>query len=1073
MKKPVQTERVYAAIRHALVPIALSVSLNTMAASPTTDRLSIKGEPLIAASGLKARKSDVQVSGIVTDDKGEGLPGVNVVIKGTTKGATTDVQGRFSINVPGASTVLVVSFVGYKSQEITVGGQTQLNIKLLADEQALDEVVVVGYGTQSRGTVTGAVAAVKSEDIIRTPAVATSSALVGRVPGITARQADARPGGGTTIQIRNMGAPLYVIDNIVSDEGQFNNLGINDIENISILKDGSAAIYGLRAANGVVLVTTKKGKAGQKPVVSLAGYYGLQNFTRYPKPANAYQHVRGLAESDQNRGIAPNITPTDLEKWRVGTEKGFQSFDYYDMVMRPNVPQSYLNGSVSGGSESVSYYVSASHLNQDALIKDYNFQRSNFQANVEAGLSKKLRIGTQISGRFENRSQVGVPGLDDYFNPFLSIFSMWPTERPYANDNPLYINQTHNVNVNPATYRKEITGYIDELWRAVKANFTAQYDFDFGVSLKGTYSYNFTNFDFDGFEYTYDAYNYDANTDTYNVVPGGGNQNPWRERRKRNVADRFSQLQATYNKQFGDHGLSTVLAYERYDTDNKYMIVHTVPPNNYIPLMSFANQDYLLDEWNVTARAGYIGRVNYNYKQRYLAEVLGRYDGSFLFAPGRRYGFFPGASLGWRASEEPFFKNSGVGKVVSELKLRASYGRTGSDLLNNSFIVPPYSYLPGYDFLQGSAIFNGGYVIGVRPRGLPITTLSWVSNASSNIGVDFGLFNGRLSGQFDLFERRRSGLPAAQYDVLLPSEVGYSLPNANLNSDAIRGLEGALSYSGKAGDVTYTIGANATLARMRSLSIYKPRFGNSWDEYRNSGVDRWSSINWGYQVEGRFQSQQQIDEHRVDNDGQGNRTQLPGDFIYKDVNGDGLITGLDERPIGYAEGATPYVNYAFNGTFGYRNFSLRFDVVGAGLQTFRREVEQKIPFQNNGTSPDYILEDRWHRSDPFNPDSPWVEGTYPAIRKDQPSHVNYSRRSDFWVTNVQYLRLRNLEIGYNIPKTFLSKVGASAMRVYINGTNLISFDNLKSIQVDPEISSNGALVYPPQRLYNAGFALSF
>ncbi|MBD2755461.1 TonB-dependent receptor [Spirosoma sp. BT704] len=1016
--------------------------------------------------------ADVSVQGTVSDEKGETLPGVNVVIKGSSRGVVTDAQGRFTITVPNEGTVLVFSFVGYKSQEITVTNTTKLTVKLIAEDQSLDEVVVVGYGTQSRGTVTGSVASVKSDDILRTPAVTTSSALVGRVAGITARQTDARPGGGTNIQIRNMGTPLYVIDGIVADLGQFNNLGINDIENISILKDGSAAIYGLRAANGVVLVTTKRGKAGQKPAINLSGYYGLQNFTRYPRPANAYQHVRALAESDQNRGIQTTITPDELAKWQANTEKGYQSFDYYDMVMRPNVPQAYVNGSVSGGSDNVTYYVSASHLNQDALIKDYNFKRSNFQANVEAGLSKKLRIGTQISGRIEDRFQTGVPGLDDYFNPFLSIFSMWPIERPYANDNPNYINQTHNVNVNPATYKKEITGTISELWRAVKANFTAQYDFDFGLSVKGTYSYNFTNFDFDGFEYTYDAYTYDAKTDTYNVVPGGGNQNPWRERRKRNVADRFMQVQLNYNKQFGDHGISAVGAYERYDTDNKYLVVHTVPPNNYIPIMSFANQDLLIDEWNVTARAGYIGRVNYNYKQRYLVEALGRYDGSFLFAPGRRYGFFPGASLGWRISEEPFFKGS-AGKVVSELKLRASYGRTGSDLINDAFIVAPFSYLPGYNFLQGSAIFNGNYVIGVQPRGLPITTLSWVNNVSTNVGIDFGLFGGKISGQFDAFERKRTGLPAAQYDVLLPSEVGYTLPNANLNSDAIRGLEGALSYSGKAGQLNYTIGANATLARQKSLEIYKPRFGNSWDEYRNSGVNRWSNINWGYQVVGRFQSQQEIDAYNVDNDGQGNRTQLPGDFVYKDVNGDGIISGLDERPIGYAEGSTPYFNYAFNGTLGYKGFTLQIDVVGAGLQTYRREVEQRIPFQNNGTSPNYIFEDRWHHADPFNADSPWIPGTYPAVRKDSPSHANYNKRSDFWVTNVRYLRLRNLELGYNLPKPFLSKFGVSAMRVYMNGTNLGSLDNLKSIGVDPEISSNGALVYPPQRLYNAGFSVTF
>ncbi len=1018
-----------------------------------------------------ASAADIQVTGTVTDEKGDGLPGVNVVIKGTTKGVTTDATGAFRMSVPDQNAILVFSFVGYTSKEVVVGANARIAVTLVADNQTLEEVVVVGYGTQSRGTVTGAVGNVKADDIIRTPAATTSGALVGRVQGITARQADARPGGSTSIQIRNMGTPLFVIDGITADAGQFNNLGINDIESISILKDASAAIYGLRAANGVVLVTTKKGKAGQKTSINLSGYYGLQNFTRYPRPANAYQHVRALVESDQNRGITPTITSEELAKWQANTEKGFQSFDYYDMVMRPNVPQYYLNASASGGSESVNYYFSVSHLNQDALIRDYNFNRTNFQANIDAGLSKRLRVGTQISGRLEDRFQVGVPGLDDYFNPFLSIFSMWPTERPYANDNPKYINQTHNVNVNPATYKKEVTGYIDEIWRAAKGNFYAQYDFDFGLSAKATYSYNFTNFDFDGFEYTYNAYTYDAKNDAYNLVPGGGNQNPWRERRKRNVSDRFAQLQLSYNKQFGVHGISAVAAYERTDSDNKYLVVHTVPPNNYIPLMSFANQDLLIDEWNVQARAGYIGRVNYNYKQRYLLEVLGRYDGSFLFAPGKRYGFFPGVSAGWRITEEPFMQ--GRTKVLNELKLRASYGKTGSDLINDGFIVAPFSYLPGYNFLQGSAIFNGNYVIGVRPRGLPITTLSWVTNISSNIGVDFALLNSKLSGQFDVFERRRTGLPAARYDVLLPSEVGYTLPNENLNSDAHRGLEGVLTYRSKVRDIDFSVSGNATISRLRNLSQYKPRFGNAWDEYRNSAVDRWASVNWGYQVIGRFKSQEEIDNYDINNDGQGNRTQLPGDFIYKDVNGDGIINGLDERPIGYAEGANPYLSFGGSLNFGYKGFTLQVDFAGASLQSFRREVEMKIPFQNNGTSPNYMFEDRWHRADPYNADSPWVEGTYPAIRKDNTSHVNFSRRSDFWTTNVRYVRLRNLELGYNLPVVFTRKFGVNQMKVYVNATNLFSFDNVKSLGIDPEISSNGALVYPQQRLFNTGFNLTF
>lgn len=1020
---------------------------------------------------LPVQAADVVVSGTVSSPSGEPLLGVSVLLKGTTRGVITDAQGKFKISVPDNESVLIFSFVGYVPQEMAVGSLTQLTVTLQPDTKNLSEVVVVGYTTQSRATVTGAVGTLKSSDLLRTPAVTTSGALVGKIQGITARQADARPGAGTNIQIRNMGTPLFIIDGVPSDEGNFNNLGQNDIDNISILKDASASIYGLRAANGVVLVTTKRGKIGSKPLININGYYGVQNFTRYPRPANAYQHVRAQAESDQNQRINTTWTPEELAKWKAGTEKNYRSFDYYDMVMRPNVPQFSLNANASGANETVNYYVSVGHLGQEALIKDYRFNRTNIQTNVEVALAKRFKIGTQLSARREFRHQVGVPGLDDYFNPFLSIFTMWPTERPYANDNPNYINQTHNVNVNPATYKEDVTGYIDEVWMNGKGNFYAQYDFDFGLSVKGTYSYAFTNFDFDGFEYTYNAYRYDDATDTYNVVPGGGNQNPWRERRKRNIIDRFAQIQLSYNKQWKDHSISAVAAYERYDQDNKYMVVHTVPPNNYIPIQYFANQDLLIDEWNVQARAGYIGRLNYNYKQKYLFEAVGRYDGSFLFAPNRRYGFFPGVSLGWRLSEEPFLKDR-TSNFLDDLKLRVSYGKTGSDLNGNDFIVAPFSYLPGYNWNSRTAVFDGNLVTGLQPRGLPIRNLSWVENTSRNVGIDFSFWDGKFSGTFDAFERLREGLPAARYDVLLPSEVGYTLPNENLNSDAHRGLEGVLTYRNRVNDVQYSFSVNGTVARRWDVQgRYKPRYGNSWDQYRNSWEQRWANINWGYQVVGRFQSQAEIDHYNVNNDGQGNRTQLPGDFIYKDVNGDKIINELDERPIGYAEGANPYVSFGINSSVSWKGFTLQFDFAGATMQTFQRNWEMKIPFQNNGTSPAYIFEDRWHRQDPFNPDSPWVPGTYPAVRKDNPSHVNF-RKSDFWLTNVSYIRLRNLELAYNIPSPVLKKLRLSGLRVYVNGTNLFSFDNVKSFGIDPEISSGNALVYPQQRLVNAGFSLN-
>jgi len=499
--------------------------------------------------------------------------------------------------------------------------------------------------------------------------------------------------------------------------------------------------------------------------------------------------------------------------------------------------------------------------------------------------------------------------------------------------------------------------------------------------------------------------------------------------------------------------------------ENKYIAIHSIPPNNYIPTIAFANQDYLGYEWSVEARAGYVGRINYNYKQKYLLELLGRYDGTFMYRSDKRWGFFPGISVGWRLSEEKFVQNA-TGEFLSNLKLRASYGETGSEVG-----VSAFNYLPGYNFNSGNAVFDGNYVIGLQPRGLPITNLSWVKNQSSNIGIDFTVLDDKLVGQFDLFNRKRSGLPAAKYDVLLPSEVGYTLPNENLTSDATRGFEGQLSYTSKIGKVDYTIGGNFTFARRKDLSFYKPRFGNSWDEYRNAYTNRWGNINWGYQVIGQFQSQKEIDAYPVNNDGQGNRSELPGDYIFKDVNNDGIINSLDNRPIGYAEGATPYMNYGILGSISYKGFSLSFNFMGATMQSFFRNVELKFPFQNNGNSADYMLTDVWHRSDPYDNTSPWIPGNYPALRKDLNSHVNYAR-SDVWVTNVNYFRLKNLELGYDLPKKLIAKVGITKLRIFANGSNLFSFDNMKGIGIDPEISSNGGLVYPQQRLYNIGFNLT-
>lgn len=1013
-----------------------------------------------------------RVTGRITTAGDSAVAGASIVVKGTRTATQTDAAGNFTISAP-ANGTLVVTSVGYVSREVPINNRSEISVQLQAATGSMNEVVVVGYGTQRRATVSGAVSSIGSSELLQTPAVTTSGALVGKVQGITARAPDARPGAQTNIQIRNMGNPLFVIDGVPSDAGQFNQLGVADIENISILKDASAAIYGLRAANGVILVTTKKGRTNAKPDINVSAYYGIQNLTRFPTPPDAATYMRGLAWSNQNRGLSnpSNITPAELAKWDAGTDPGYQSYDYSKINFRTNVPQSYLNASASGGGQNSRYYFSVSQVSQDATIKDFLFKRYNFQANLEAGLGKGLKVGTQISGRYERRFQTGVPGLDDYFNPLLSVFTMWPTEAPYANGNPKYVNTTHNINVNPATYDVDFTGYSEDQWRAAKPIFTVSYDLPLGLQLKGTYSYNYTTQRLEEFEYTYNTYTYDPATDKYNVT--GGNQNPWRRKRDQTIEENFAQAQLSFNRSFGDHSVSAVAAYERSDLKAHWLETGSLPQNNTVAIVYFQDQNRLDQRYNEEARAGYVARVNYNYKQKYLIEALGRYDGSYLYAKESRWGLFPGVTLGWRPLKENFMDNS-FGRVFSDLKLRASYGETGSEI-GDAAGNPPgaFGYLQGYNYASRNAVFNGVLTTGVAPRGLPTTSLTWVTNITKNIGIDFSVLKNKLSGSFDVFERRRTGLPAAQYDILLPVEVGYTFPLQNLNADAIRGLEGIITFSSNIKNgLTYSISANATIARLRSLYTYKPRFGNSWDQYRNSIEDRWANVNFGYHIIGQFQSQEQIDNHPINNDGQGNRTLLPGDLIYDDVNGDKIINELDQRPIGYAEGAQPYASMGLNTQFGYKGISLIIDFAGATMQTYRREFEAQIPFQNNGAGVGYLITDAWRRTDPFDPNSAWIPGTYPAVRKDNPTHVNYSRRNDFWITNVHYVRLRNLEIGYDFPKTLLQRYGIAGLRVYAHGTNLISFDNMKPFQIDPEISSTNALVYPQQRLFTFGINLN-
>lgn len=1025
----------------------------------------------LLAMGLEASAQQITVTGKVTSGD-SALAGVTVTVKNNKNSTQTDVLGSYTITADPNST-LIFSYIGFITQEVAVSNRSLINIGLHASNLQLNDVVVVGYGTQRKGNITGAVSVIKTSDLMRTPSPTTSGALVGKVPGITARQTTGRPGAGTTIQIRNLGSPLYVIDGVPQSEGQFNNIAMEDIESISVLKDASASLYGFRASNGVVLVTTKKGKGGTHGTISINTYYQLQNVTRYPSASNAYTYMRALAEAEQNEGKPVSITPETLEKWKEGTEPGYQSTNYRDFIIQKNAPQKYINLNASGGTDKINYYLSLGGLKQEGILKQYNFSRYNFQTNVEGTIIKGLKIGTQLSGRIESRNEpASTTNGNTYDNPFLAILTMWPTERVYANDNPDYINaDVNNPSRNPLIYDEKVIGKQENTWNNFSGIFYTTIELPFGLSAKVSYSYNFKQNKNELQRNSFNFYSYKPATDTYVPVPFNL---ALRNKSRQEIKETFAQVQLNYTKSFAAHSMSAMGAYEYASSTDQSLSINGIPPTNYSPLLRLLDINGFTDLYTITKRGSVIGRFNYDYKRRYFLEILGRYDGSHIYPPGKRWGLFPGITTGWRISDEPFFGDR-LRSIVNNVKLRASWGKTGQERGVNAF-----EYLPGGDFGSGSYVFDGGLVTGIDVRGLPVTNITWVTSTTKNIGLDLAFFNNKLTAEFDVFSRELTGIPAPKYDVLLPSEVGYSLPNENLNAERTQGVEGVITYTNRTGIIGYSISGNATLARRKIMNMYKPRFGNSWDQYRNQVDHRWADVHWGYQVTGQFESMEQIKNYTVNNDGQGNRTQLPGDLIFKDVNGDGIISSLDERPIGYAglDGGTfggnnPYMSFGMTASVNYKGFSLTTDWAGASMQSYYRIFELAIPFQAIHNSPEYIFNDRWHREDLFDPNSKWIPGKYPPIRRTgSGNHINYTRHSDFWISNITYVRLRNLELMYTLPKKLVSKAHLSGVRVYVSGTNVLTIDNVKHIEMDPEISLNSGLVYPVVKLYTFGINIT-
>jgi len=657
------------------------------------------------------------LKGKVIDSAGIPLPGVTVYFKGTTSGTITNADGTFILPVVENAKTLVISFVGLETKEIAIGEQTVFDVTLAEGTIRLDEVIAIGYGVQKKESITGAISGVSSKDLDRVHASTVSAALAGKLAGVSFRMPDGRPGSSANIQIRNMGTPLYVIDGIQKDAGQFNNISPNDIESITILKDASAAIYGVRAANGVVVVTTKRGKLNSKNTINVDAYTGWQNWSRFPETVDAYQWMAGKADAEMNQFGKTDITAAELAKWKSGTDPAYRSFNWYDFIIKANSPQTSINVSTSGGSDKINYYLSVTRLDQNSVLgREFTFGRTNIQSNIDAKITDRLKIGVQINGRVETRDNPGVPGSDDYWAPRFALFRNRPTERPFANDNPDYINNIGHMAENWGLLTKANSGYWREDWRVLQTNFIGEYETPIkGLSLKGTYSYYLADKLMNGHEYTYDAYSYFPETDEYKVT--FSNLNPWRERGTHKVFETVLQGQINYKKDFGKHSIQATFVNERINRRELDVWVHSVPQTNALPILQFADMDTYNDQDFEEARIGYIGRINYSYGNKYYLEVSGREDGAWKFASDKRWGFFPSMSLGWRISQEPFAKAL-LGASSFDLKLRGSYGELGDDNVG----IGSFDYLTGYNYGTSTVVLDGTVVKGSRDRGVPVTS---------------------------------------------------------------------------------------------------------------------------------------------------------------------------------------------------------------------------------------------------------------------------------------------------------------------------------------------------------------
>lgn len=1003
---------------------------------------------------------NLSIKGVVKDASGEPLIGVNVLLKGGTTGAITDMDGAFYLNVNGDKSVLVFSFIGFETKEVPVKGRTFLAVTLKEDNTQLEEVVVVGYGTQKRQEITGSVASVSRKEIMTVSTANITSALQGKIPGLNIKQNTGEPGTyDNSFNIRGLGAPMVIVDGIPRDN--FDRIDPNEIESVSVLKDATAAVYGVRAANGVILVTTRKGGKGRTEI-SLNASYGVQGITKYPKSVDAYGYMELYNEAMANRGeTTPTYSP-DL----ITSGSPYANVNWYDEIIRKNVPQYQVNLTASGGTDRIQFFNSIGYYSEEGLwkSKSLDYERFNLRSNITAQITDQLTAEFQIGGFIDTKN---APPYDPG-DILKSIGAQVPIYEIYANGNTDYLGKQYNDDNNALIKSSnEYAGYRKTSNTQLQVTASLRWDIPYvkGLWAKALVAYDPKFYKSKLLSKQYRTYEYNKVTDTYSVANTSAMSSvtEWRS----DTATPTTQLSLNYENKFSNkHNVKALLLFETRKWQTSEL------SGNRNTLMDAVDQIYagLIDDArgingssDRNANVGLVGRFDYDFLSKYLVQASFRYDGSSKFY-NKKWGFFPSLSLGWRISEESFIKDNLP--FIDNLKVRGSIGRMGDDN------VEPYLWMMAFNYPGGDSyvLGDGSLVPGVGVPQIPNVNATWYTSTTKNIGVDLSLWNAGLTVEFDLFRRDRDGLLANRI-VTVPGTFGATFAKENINSDLQQGFELVLGHNGSVRDFSYQVRGNFTYTLNRNKYVESVPSGNSYDNWRNNRNNRNSNILWMYQANGQFVSMDEIYNNPVLEGVYNKYSYLPGDIKYVDYNEDGMIDEWDKQPL--MRNNTPIMNFGLTLGGQWKGLDLSLSFQGASMFNARMNAS---PLQWGGSAWD-IFTDRWHKVDAsgnvnsYDPDGVWIPGKHPSTRIQDPQ--NYGIESSFWYNNCTYIRLKNLELGYTFPAKWTKYIGIQSLRLYANGYNLFTIQSSESSYIDPENPGGAIDRYPIMRNFNFGINVNF